>query len=63
MRFAIGVVVELKSGGPKMTIARYDEREDTFQCVWFLNNIVQRDYFPTESLRPVLEEMPMEIAI
>lgn len=63
MRFAIGVVVELKSGGPKMTIARYDEREDSFHCVWFKDNVLQRDSFPTESLRPVHEEEVLDIAI
>lgn len=40
--FPIGSVVVLKSGGPKMTVVKYDKSDadetDTFthQCVWFV---------------------------
>ena len=39
MRFAIGMVVELKSGGPRMTIARYDDAQGVFHCNWFQNSL------------------------
>lgn len=36
MAFNVGDVVQLKSGGPKMTISRPDESNPrSFWCVWF----------------------------
>lgn len=36
MAFTVGDVVQLKSGGPKMTVSRVDENNArSFWCVWF----------------------------
>jgi uncharacterized protein YodC (DUF2158 family) len=36
--FKNGDVVQLKSGGPKMTIESRSESQDRFRCVWFDND-------------------------
>jgi len=35
MTFKIGDLVELKSGGPKMTVSRLDDAGAGIECVWF----------------------------
>jgi len=36
MAFSVGDVVQLKSGGPKMTVSRQDESNSrSLWCVWF----------------------------
>ncbi len=36
--FKEGDVVMLKSGGPSMTINKYLEDDDLYECVWFVDN-------------------------
>jgi len=48
----IGDTVQLKSGGPFMTIASY-EGESQFRCLWFTGDEdkVREGYFPPDSLQ------------
>jgi len=59
MDFKVGDVVELKSGGPKMTIEKIAPRnstdsENVIHCVWFDNyqgnEQLKRETFVTETL-------------
>lgn len=34
--FEIGATVMLKSGGPRMTVREWDSSDDTYICVWFV---------------------------
>ena len=49
--FKAGDVVQLKSGGPKMTVRETDD--DGVFCQWFHNNRVQSAYFAPEQLNAV----------
>jgi len=51
---AIGTVVMLRSGGPKMTVEGTDE-EGELTCVWFVDDKTKRDSFPAAALRPAAE--------
>lgn len=58
MEFSPGDVVQLKSGGPRMTVEQVGEAhmtgEPTVWCVWFEKvgnkQVVQRDTFPPVTL-------------
>jgi len=55
-KFQIGSIVELKSGGPKMTVAGIDTRftvpkPDVYKCQWFGGKKLEDGYFPEESLK------------
>ena len=70
--FQPGDVVELKSGGPRMTVtgirtdedAKRDAREGIFafstgvHCQWFVDTAVQGEYFVASALRLCDEEVP-----
>lgn len=45
---ASGEVVQLKSGGPKMTVAWVEEGEA--YCEWFIEGKIQGSKFPVHSL-------------
>lgn len=49
--FKIGDTVQLKSGGPIMTIVSYDGKR-YFRCLWFTGDEdkVREGYFPPDSL-------------
>ncbi len=47
--FKVGDVVQLKSGGPKMTVSEIDS--DGVFCQWFHNSRVQTADFAPEQLR------------
>lgn len=49
--FAVGDLVELKSGGPVMTIEAVLVGSDEFKCVWFAGEKVQSFYFAGRALR------------
>ncbi|AOJ86713.1 hypothetical protein WS87_08530 [Burkholderia sp. MSMB0856] len=65
--FTKGDTVELKSGGPKMTVAgvvtnpalikalktKYPSVEVPVQCTWFDGNVVQESIFDQEMLKAV----------
>lgn len=48
MSFKIGDTVQLKSGGEVMTIEEIDE--DSANCVWFVNQKVERGTFYLDTL-------------
>jgi uncharacterized protein YodC (DUF2158 family) len=53
--FKIGDVVQLKSGGPKMTVTsvgveHYSEKP-VVSCVWFVETKESRGNFPPDALR------------
>lgn len=50
--FAIGDVVQLRSGGPKMTVHGVVSDGDVV-CQWFENNEVHEENFPNEALKKV----------
>jgi uncharacterized protein YodC (DUF2158 family) len=48
-RFSEGDIVQLKSGGPDMTIKKINV--DSVLCVWFdKDNVHQKEYFNISSL-------------
>ena len=52
--FEIGNVVQLKSGGPKMTIHGLVSDGDVI-CQWFEGDAVHEESFPREALQKVEE--------
>lgn len=57
-KFQIGDIVELKSGGPKMTVKEYKNTErnkrtgkSELRCIWFNNGKKEVNYFPEITLR------------
>jgi uncharacterized protein YodC (DUF2158 family) len=53
-----GDVVELKSGGPRMTVDSYstngnEEDKNVVLCCWFDVNMIRMNTFSTSSLRKV----------
>lgn len=49
--FNIGDVVELKSGGPEMTVSSIDGKICT--CIWFDNSNKMKDEFEKDILKKV----------
>jgi uncharacterized protein YodC (DUF2158 family) len=56
--FQPGDIVQLKSGGPKMTVQRKDDflprigqEADKVECQWFVGNKLQHGSFFPESLK------------
>ena len=47
-KIAVGQVVRLKSGGPKMTIDAIDD--DGVHCIWFVKEEQKDGYFEAEVL-------------
>lgn len=55
--FEIGDNVELKSGGPTMTVERYHSSRDTqLECQWFAGSKLQSGWFEEETLSKVEPE-------
>jgi len=54
----VGDVVQLKSGGPIMTVTETGEYQGkiTIWCTWFKNGDKAQDTFPPESLTTVDDE-------
>jgi len=48
--FKIGDVVQLKSGGPLMTIENFDE-DNKACCVWFIDNKQQYGLFEIKTIK------------
>ena len=55
MPFNVGDVVQLKSGGPKMTVRAKDEGDGEIMAVWFAGAKQETGYFPTDTLVLVKE--------
>lgn len=60
--FKIGDVVILKSGGPKMTIAK-DYNNEHYNATWFINGSVKWGDFDGKTLMKVYTEGKVEIDI
>lgn len=46
-----GTVVQLKSGGPRMTCKNSPKEDGEVHCQWFDGKDVKDDFFPVQSLR------------
>jgi uncharacterized protein YodC (DUF2158 family) len=53
--FEIGDVVQLRSGGPKMTVHGLVSDGDVV-CQWFESNEVHQENFPKEALKKVEQD-------
>jgi uncharacterized protein YodC (DUF2158 family) len=60
MAFNIGDVVQLKSGGPLMTVDNIDPH-DMINCMWFDGREKKSGVFPAATLKPV-NNSPMSAA-
>jgi uncharacterized protein YodC (DUF2158 family) len=52
-RFKVGDIVQLKSGGPDMTVKEYGLDPDDVWCQWFGGRKLEVGQFPEGSLIPV----------
>ena len=53
--FKVGDVVQLKSGGPKMTVlSKYQDDENEFVCTYFYKNEMKKDIFNYSVLKKVV---------
>jgi uncharacterized protein YodC (DUF2158 family) len=54
MKFQVGNIVKLKSGGPDMTVqVVYDDAKVTYRCQWFAGKKLESGSFPEDSLEIV----------
>jgi uncharacterized protein YodC (DUF2158 family) len=58
--FAVGEVVQLKSGGESMTVESIDG--DNVGCVWFEGKRVQRDTFAAGALKTYVRPGPIMLS-
>jgi uncharacterized protein YodC (DUF2158 family) len=57
VKFKIGQIVKLKSGGPDMTVqSKGNEAGTRYSCQWFAGKKLENGTFPTESLQSVAKE-------
>ncbi len=49
-KFNQGEIVQLKSGGPKMTVQSIDEKYNSIHCQWFAGSKLNDGHFTEESL-------------
>jgi uncharacterized protein YodC (DUF2158 family) len=54
-RFKVGDTVQLKSGGPKMTVTDVGGADTHVGTVWFAGAKRERANFPVDALKAVLE--------
>ncbi len=54
--FKVGDIVQLKSGGPKMTVYNPDTLSGEVYCQWFAGSKLDSGEFPKDSLIKVEEE-------
>lgn len=50
MKFSVGDVVVLKSGGPRMTVESIDAESSKAHCVWFDKAVAKHGDFPIDLL-------------
>ncbi len=58
---ALGSVVRLASGGPRMTVEKFSGthvEERGVHCVWFVGDQPRREVFPEKALQPAPAEQP-----
>ena len=56
-KYKTGDIVQLKSGGPKMTVARYNnpsaiDTSPNVWCDWFAGSKHEKACFPEDSIQP-----------
>ena len=60
--FKVGDLVQLKSGGPVMTVIALPGSHASvhafYKCSWFAGKRHASGYFPPEALQPAKEEAP-----
>jgi uncharacterized protein YodC (DUF2158 family) len=50
--FSVGDIVQLKSGGPEMTIQTVpDNAYGSYKCQWFAGKKLESGHFPLDSLK------------
>lgn len=54
--FKAGDIVQLKSGGPRMTIAELLPGGSKYRCEWFVGTKREFGHFAPESLEPVRDD-------
>ncbi|OJX65817.1 DUF2158 domain-containing protein [Magnetospirillum sp. 64-120] len=50
MAFKVGDIVQLKSGGPEMTVVTVDQDGKGVWAAWFAGKKSERSHFPNEAL-------------
>jgi len=56
-KFKTGDIVQLKSGGPKMTVERVSlDLDSQYLCQWFSGSKLNSGWFPSDSIIKVEEE-------
>ena len=55
-KFEVGQIVQLKSGGPKMTVTGASDGKKDVECTWFAGAKKEYGWFPTGSLVRVPDE-------
>ena len=65
MTLRIGDIVELKSGGPPMTVTSVgtDFGKPTVWCAWFDGTMQCNDHFPIDAVKTCAEPGPMPAAL
>ncbi|MBB4515850.1 YodC family protein [Paraburkholderia fungorum] len=54
--FKVGDIVQLKSGGPEMTVNSVPTGGGTYyQCQWFAGKKLESGHFPSDSLKTVAD--------
>jgi uncharacterized protein YodC (DUF2158 family) len=56
MSISIGTVVQLKTGGPKMTVSKIDYDNDLVKVQWFEGTDLKEAKFRPGNLQPILNE-------
>ena len=52
----VGMIVQLKSGGPQMTVVKVEPRfESSIFCRWFFENKLEKGSFHPQSLKIIKE--------
>lgn len=54
--FETGDIVQLLSGGPRMTVQEWDRVREHVHCQWFAGSKLSWGTFPPESLKQVVSE-------
>lgn len=54
-KLKIGDIVQLKSGGPKMTVTRLSDNEKVAHTSWFAGSKHEAGGFPVDALIPITE--------
>ncbi|SIN72284.1 YodC family protein [Halodesulfovibrio marinisediminis] len=50
MKFVAGDVIQLKSGGPEMTVIKFDAAAGLVSCSWFVGRELKTASFPVEAV-------------